>query len=172
MKKQTQKETSKFEQWKTAVKNTPPERLLKISMQGYVLQSIGLLVVCIMLLINGTWWWLVFAFIFGIWNNVSGFISTWKQYDELKKLKEELALSGVKDTSPHRNKAEIIKSRLGVKAAWLSALISIFISYFGVSSFGWEWYHKTITIILALVLYYFIYFKGIYKLTQRLDNGK
>ena len=30
-------QTSKFQQWKIAMKNTPPERLLKINMQGFVM---------------------------------------------------------------------------------------------------------------------------------------
>jgi len=161
-----EKNKSKFEEWKSAVKNTPPERLLKINMQGYILQSIGLLIVCTILLFRGSWWWLIFAFIFSIWNNVSGFISAWKQYDEVVSLKKEMGIVE-EDKSLHRNKASFIKSKLGKKAGWISIILSVLISYSSVSYFGWQWYHKTIMILCVFILYYFIYFKLGYSLAKR-----
>jgi len=160
------KEKSKFEEWKSAVRNTPPERLLKISMQGYVLQTIGLLAVCTILLFRGAWWWLIFAFIFATWNNVSSFISTWKQYDELINLKKEMGLDKKEDKSEHRNKASFIKSKFGKKAGWVCMMLSGLISYGIFEELGNAWYYRTLMAILILILYYLLYFKLTYFLAK------
>lgn len=148
---------SKFELWKQAVRNTPPERTLKINMQGYVLQSIGIIVVSILLLFSEMWW-LIFIFIFSLFNNFSGFVQSYKQYCQIVEMKKELNLKEPEDKSPHRKKAKLIKKHYGKKAGWLSAICSVFISYvlFGTLD-GWYW---NIPLVLCVaVLYYLIYFR-------------
>jgi len=165
-----QKEISKFEQWKNAIKNTPPERLLRINMQGYILQSIGLIVVCIMiLLIKDSWWWLIFAFIFGLFNNYSGFVSNYQQYNQIIEYKK-LANIKEEDKSPHRNKAKLIKKRLGKKVGWITAFSSAVISYLIVPK-NWKWYFKSPAILFILCIsYYLIYFKFFYWVAKIVEN--
>ena len=153
---------SKFQQWKTAMKNTPPERLLKINMQGYVMQSIGLVVVCVMILLVRTeWWWLILAFGFALFNNYSGFVSNYQQYTQILEYKKLANIPEQEDKSPHRNKVRLIKEKLGKKVGWITAFSSVVISYILVPS--WKWYFKTpIMLLVICISYYLIYFKLFY----------
>jgi len=162
-----QKQISKFQQWKTAMKNTPPERLLKINMQGFVMQSIGLIVVCVMILLTRrAWWWLILAFGFGLFNNYSGFVSNYQQYNQILEYKK-LANIKEEDKSPHRNKAKLIKETLGKKVGWITAFVSAVISYLVVPG-EWKWYFKSPIILFVLCLsYYLIYFKFFYYVARR-----
>ena len=153
---------SKFQQWKTAMKNTPPERLLKINMQGFVMQSIGLIVVCTVILFQTSWWWLIFAFIFGLFNQYSGFVSNYQQYSQILEYKKLAGIKEEEDKSPHRNKVKFIQERLGKKVGWITAFSSAVISYLIVPG-TWKWYFKSPAILFLICLcYYLIYFKFFY----------
>lgn len=155
----------KLTDWKEAMKNTPADRLLRIKMQGYILQSIGIIVVSIfVLLYRRDFWWIIFIFIFSLWQNYSGFVSTWKQYQQLKDMKEKMNIGPEKeDKSPHRKKSKLIKEKLGVWSGWVTALASCSISYLVVPS--WPWYLRgTSMLVLIILLYYLIYFVLLYKI--------
>ena len=158
---------SKFQQWKSAMKNTPPERLLKINMQGFVMQSIGLITVCTVILLQTTWWWLIFAFIFGLFNQYSGFVSNYQQYIQILEYKKLAGIKDEEDKSPHRKKAKLIKEVLGKKVGWITAFASAVISY-SIIPGDWKWYFKSPSILLLiLVSYYLIYFKFFYYIAKR-----
>ena len=56
---------NKYQEWKQAIKSPPPERLAKIEYQSHFFQMIGISFVCIILLFKG-FWYIIFAFIFGL----------------------------------------------------------------------------------------------------------
>lgn len=152
------------------MKNTPPERLLKINMQGYVLQSIGIIVVCTILVVTRSMWWLIFVFLFALWNNYSGFVSAYKQYTQVYQLRKELKLVSPEVKSPHLKKAMMIKDKFGKKAGWVSAIIAAAISLLIVNPLTARWYFKLLYIIMLPVFYYFFYFVIFFKLSRRLKN--
>jgi hypothetical protein len=163
--------TNKFQQWKEAMKNVPPERLLKINLQGFALQTIGLIVACTLIIISQTIpWWIVFAFGFSIFNTVSGFISTYQQYHQLIEIKKELNLFK-EDKSPHRNKAKEIKERFGLWAGWISFISSAFVIYYLFDYNSLNWGMRLFSLVVFAVIYYLIYFKVFYNLTKLWRNN-
>jgi len=158
---------SKFKQWKETLKNVPPERLLRVNLQGFALQTIGLIIACTMIVITRDIpWWLIFAFGFGIFNTISGFISTYQQYVQLLEIKKELNLFK-EDKSPHRNKAKQIKDKFGLWPGWISFFFSALLIYI---SFDWvvnlKWYSYLLRGMLFFIFYYVIYFKIFFNLTK------
>lgn len=166
---------TKYKQWKETLKNVPPDRLLKINMQGYILQSIGIIVVCIILIYTKLVWWLIFVFIFGLWNNYSGFVTSYQQYNQIRELRKELNLPEKKLVSPHLKKVKLIKERFGRKAGWTSVVVSVLFTYLFVGDFSGIWWIKTLKVLFAFILmlssYYILYFIIFYKLARRAKNG-
>jgi len=153
-----------FQKWKQAMKNTPPERLMKINMQGHLLQSIGILVVCFILIYTRSMWWLIFIFVFALWNNYSGFISNYQQYNNIKELRKELNLKVPLIKSPHIKKVMLIKNKFGWKAGFISAISSVTISLLIINPLSSVWYYKLFYLITIPLIYYFIYFIIFYKI--------
>jgi len=156
---------NRFKQWKQAMRNTPPERLLKINMQGFVLQSIGIIVVCI-LLITSPMWWLILVFVFSLWNNYSGLVQNYQQYKQIIELKKEFGVEEPEDKSPHRNKSRLVKEKYGKKAGWITAALSVTctvgVMYLITGEFvKWGWW-QVLAYPLFFLLYYLIYFKLLY----------
>ena len=163
------KQKSKFEQWKEAVKNVPPERLLKINMQGYALQSLGVIAISVVLLFTDMWF-LIFIFLFSLWNNVSGLISQYQQYTQLIEMRKQLNLKQPEDKSPHRKKSRIIKKRVGRKADWISAIVSVGLAWFIVPD--WPFYFRTPLVVLLLGVFYYVFYFLIFYNIAKLKRGK
>lgn len=152
---------SKFKQWKQALRQVPPERLLKINMQGYVLQTFGIIFVSIMLLLRGLWY-IIFALIFVTWNNVAGFIAAYQQLKQIEELKKQLNIPEPEDKSPHRKKTKIIKETMGAIPGWVSAGLSVLGSFLIINPLGAVWYMKVAYFGLVVVFYYICYFYIMY----------
>ena len=84
---------NKYQQWKHAIKNPQPERLAKVEYQSHFFQMIGITVVCIALIIKG-FWWIIFAFIFGLGISYSQGMSAMIKYRNI------MALIKFSETAP------------------------------------------------------------------------
>ena len=68
-----------------AIKNPPPERLASIEYKSHFLQGIGITVVCIFLIAKG-FWYIIFAFVFGVGISYSQGITAYKKYQMIMSL--------------------------------------------------------------------------------------
>ena len=154
-----------IQDWKASIKRTPPDRLLKISMQGYIWQSIGIIIACIFLFKNG-FWYIVLALCFSLLNNYAGFTGAYQQYSTIMALKKELNIIDSEDKSPYRNKVKLIQKELGRWPAWITIITAIapFI-YVYVFYAGILWY--TLATLTFIIIYYLLYFQLFYRIARR-----
>jgi len=108
-------EKTKWQKWREATKNPPPERLCKIAANSYKLNIIGTFVTCAFL-IKFNLWYIIFAFIFSTLANWSGYKREMKQYNAIIEMKKKLGLikeDFSEDPSPTRSKFKRIDKYLG-----------------------------------------------------------
>lgn len=104
---------SKFQQVKQAIANPPPERLAMIEYRSHLYQALGITAVTVILIIKG-FWYIIFAFIFGIGVSYSQGMTAWKKYKFIMSLKpkeDEVVYRLIPSFTRRRNK--IIKSVYG-----------------------------------------------------------
>lgn len=117
---------TKFQKLKEAVTNPPPERLMAIEYKSHILQGLGILVVCVMLIIEG-FWYIIFALIFGVGISYSQGVTAYNKYKYIKSMSPpEQPKDFVKDVSPSRMRGKIIDYALGWKAKWSSMFMAVF----------------------------------------------
>lgn len=161
-----EKEGNIFGRWKQAVLNTPAERLLRVNMHGYFLQTFGLGFVSIMLLFNATWKWLIFAFVFSMWNTVSGFISSYQQYTQIVTMKKELGIPEEEEKSPHRKKVKFIKDTMGEMTGLICLLISVIISALIINPLNAIAYMLILFMVIVGLFYYLTFFIIAYRIAK------
>jgi len=149
---------NKFQKIKQAIQNTPPERLAKIEYQSHFLQMIGISVVCIFLLTQG-FWYIIFAFIFGLGISYSQGISAYRKYKNIIAIVgEEKPKDFEKDISLTRRRSKIIRFALGGKAKWISIVLAIVLTVATISPYYNRWILMATYPITISVYFFLIYF--------------
>ena len=100
---------SKFQKLKQAIKNPPPERLAKIEYRSHMYQAFGISFVCVMLIFKG-FWYIIFAFIFGVGISYSQGMGAYQRYKVIMEIKGEENMEDFEDDiSPTRRRSKIIR---------------------------------------------------------------
>jgi uncharacterized membrane protein len=172
MKPETKEKWNKFAQ---ALKSPSPETIYTINMQQYIMQAIGTIIVCAVLLYQKQMWWLIFAFVFSLLGCYTGYVTNRIQREQVLAVRKLMNPQNEfeeieKEISPSRKKSKIIKKIMGIwgNLAWLITL-----SLVGLAAFSlWNWAYQTFwtkflfalilfiaTIIIHLFVYYFAFFR-------------
>ncbi len=111
----------KYKQFKEAIANPPIERLASIEYRSHFMQMLGITAVCAILISKG-FWWIIFAFIFGLGISYSQGVSAYQKYRTIMKyVKPEDPINFDNDISFTRRRSKIVKYVLGKSAIWFSA---------------------------------------------------
>ena len=127
----------KYKEWLEAVKNTPQEKLIKINIQGYILQAIAILAASAYIFFKvKSLRFLIFIYIFSLFNIYTSLIASWKQLEYYKKINKEFELNKkenlteiLKIKSPHVRKKKIINLAYGKKLNIFLIIFSLLLSY-------------------------------------------
>lgn len=151
------KEKTKFEKLKEAISNPPPERLAKIEYKSHFYQMFGIAAVCIILIAKG-FWFVIFAFIFGVGISYSQGISSYQRYVTIMKLINPEKVSDYeKDISFTRRRGKIIESVIP-NSRWLAILSSVILSVMVIDPTLSRWILMIIYPLTLFVFYAFIYY--------------
>ncbi len=149
---------NKYQQFKQAVKSPPPERLAKVEYQSHFFQMIGITIVCTILIVKG-FWYIIFAFIFGLGISYSaGMSALIKHRNIMALLKPEHFSEYDKDQSPTRRRGKIVDHVLGRGAKWVALFLSVGLSFV---ILGNDYSRITLSLlypIVSIILYLGIYF--------------
>ncbi|HEC39530.1 hypothetical protein LCGC14_0538160 [marine sediment metagenome] len=153
---------NKYQEWKTAVKAPPPERLAKVEYQSHFFQMMGISFVCIILLFKG-FWYIIFAFIFGLGISYSQGMSAYIKYNNIMALiKPEAVEDYDKDNSPTRRRSKIINHVFGSTAKWISIFISaavpLFFIQFAESRIAFSFAYVMMMIVIFTLVYFFFFY--------------
>ncbi len=141
-----------------AVKNPPPERLAKIEYRSHLLQSFGIAFVCILLIMKG-FWYIIFAFMFGIGISYSQGMSAFQKYKTIMSLRDPENLEDYdRDVSPSRRRGKIITSVMGKWAGWGSIVASVVTTVLIVNPTLSRWILMLLYPILFVTFYILYYF--------------
>jgi len=153
---------NKWQKFKRAVSNPPPDRLAGIEYRSHFLQGLGISIVCIILLFKG-FWYIIFAFIFGVGVSYSQGVSAYQKYKMLKEMQpKEKVQDYHKDISWTRRRDKIIQYHYGSIGKWFAMIVSTLIAYafLGLGSgarFIW-WKLSLFYLGIILVSYFLLYF--------------
>lgn len=121
---------SKFSLFKEKIKNPPLDRMAAIEYRSHFLQMFGIIVVCLILILKG-FWYIIFAFIFGVGISYTQGVSAYNKYRMLNSLKpKEKPDQFELDISPSRRRSKIIKYVMGSKALIISSILSVVAAVF------------------------------------------
>ncbi len=154
---------NKYQEWKEALKNPPPERLAKVEYQSHFFQMMGISIVCIILIIKG-FWFIIFAFIFGLGISYSQGMSAFIKYTNIMALiKPQDFKDYDKDKSPTRRRSKIVYHVFGAKAKWTSILIAAIIPLFFVqlaeSRITFSLAYVMIMMVTFILVYFFFFYE-------------
>ncbi len=167
----------KLKQLKEAVKNPPPERLARIEYRSHFLQMLGITAVCTILFAKG-FWYIIFAFVFGVGISYSQGITAYKKYKMISSLVEkEKPKDFEKDISFTRRRGKIIKDILGRKASLFSIIISVMLPLFIIDPLSVRWFYNIAYFLMIIFFYVFIYYYICYWIAypfykRKLKGGK
>lgn len=148
---------NKYQEWKVAIKSPPPERLAKIEYQSHFFQMIGITIVCIALIIKG-FWYIIFAFIFGLGISYSQGMSAFIKYRNIMALlKPEHFSDYDHDVSPTRRRGKIVTYVFGKSARWLSLFLAVGFAFVTLGT-----HYSRITLSLLYPIVSIIYYMAIY----------
>ncbi len=153
---------NKYQEFKQAIKSPAPERLAKVEYQSHFFQMIGISIVCIILILKG-FWWIIFAFIFGLGISYSQGMSAFIKYTNIMALlKPESFKDYDKDKSPTRRRSKIINHVFGSTAKWVSILISAAIPFFFIgyadSRLAFTFAYIMMMMVLFVLTYFFLFY--------------
>ncbi len=152
----------KYQEFKKAIANTPPERLAKIEYQSHFLQMLGVSIVCVILVLKGLWY-IIFAFIFSLGISYSQGMGAYRKYRNIMAIiKPEPMSEYDKDISPTRRRGKIIDHVMGSGAKWSSIFTSVVLSFI-IIGFDHAWYLQSIAyfvsiIVIYILVYYFVFY--------------
>lgn len=148
----------KYKEWKEAIKNPAPERLAKVEYQSHFFQMIGITIVCIVLIVKG-FWWIIFAFVFGLGISYSQGMSAMIKYRNIMALiKPEHFSSYDHDISPTRRRDKIVTHVFGKSSKWISLIMAVVLSFV---ILGNQYSRITLSLlypIVSIIFYFIIYF--------------
>jgi len=166
----------KYEEWKEAIKNPPPERLAKVEYQSHFFQMLGISIVCIVLIIKG-FWFIIFAFVFGLGISYSQGMSAFIKYTNIMALLQPEDFKDYdKDKSPTRRRSKIISHVFGSTAKWVSILISavvpLFFIQFAESRVTFSLAYLMMMLVLFTLIYFFLFYWAANAVYQKEVNVK
>ena len=174
---------NKFKQLKEAIKNPPPDRLAKIEYKSHLFQAIGISFVCVVLVLKG-FWWIIFAFVFGLGISYSQGMTAYAKYKMIKSLMEsEQPEDFEKDISPSRRRSKIVKYTFGNNAWFIAAIFSVCCSLLLIDPTGSRWMlmvQYPMAIFVSFIFFYFFllywianyFYRKDMKVKRRWNNGK
>ena len=167
-----------WKKFKRAISNPPPERLAKIEYQSHLLQAIGIIFVCGMLIYKG-FWYIIFAMIFGVGVSYSQGITAYKKYVMIKSLtQEEDPRDYEKDISFTRRRHKIINYVIGKWGQIICSILAVLFTIYSINPY-WNRYILMVAyplsiLVVYLSLYLFICYwmcYPIYKTSIKLKYG-
>ncbi len=166
----------KFEDFKQAIRNPPPERLAKVEYQSHFFQMLGISIVCIVLIIKGLWW-VIFAFIFGLGVSYSAGMSAFIKYTNIMALlKPEDFKEYEKDKSPTRRRSKIIYHVFGSTAKWVSIFFSttlpLFFIQFSESRVTFSLAYVMMMAVFFILFYFFLFYWAANAVYQKEVKGE
>lgn len=175
-----QETKSKWKEFVKQAKNPAPERIYQLNMQANIMQGIGTSAVCLILMFTGLWW-IIFAFVFTLIQNYTGYVTNRSQYNIVMMAKR--MQEGEKDVykeieqeiSPSRRKIKIIKKQLGRWPTFVSIILTglwaalIYqINYLWWYENFWTKFALALTLFFGcLFIYIFIYFVCFYGIANK-----
>ena len=162
---------NKYKEFKEAIKSPPPERLAKVEYQSHFFQMMGISIVCIILILKG-FWWVIFAFIFGLGISYSAGMSAYIKYRNIMALiQPEDFREYDKDNSPTRKRSKIIYHVFGSTAKWVSMLIAavvpLFFIQFAESRITFSLAYVMMMAVLFVLVYFFLFYWAANAVYQR-----
>ena len=148
---------NKLQQFKDAVRNPPPERLAKVEYQSHFFQMLGITIVCIILIVKG-FWYIIFAFVFGLGISYSQGMSAFIKYTNIMALiQPENFKEYDKDKSPTRRRDKIINHVFGKSAKWFSLFLAVGFAFVTLGN-----HYSRVTLSLLYPIFSIIFYIGIY----------
>ena len=148
---------NKYQQFKEAIKNPPPERLAKVEYQSHFFQMMGITIVCIILIFKG-FWWVIFAFIFGLGISYSAGMSAFIKHRNIMALiKPEHFSEYDHDVSPTRRRGKIVDYVFGRWAKWVAIFLAVGLAFVTLGN-----NYSRITLSLLYPIVSIIFYLGIY----------
>ena len=143
---------------KQALKNPPPERLAKVEYRSHLYQAFGIAFVCSILIYKG-YWYIIFAFMFGIGISYSQGMSAYQRYKTIMSLTQPEKMEDYeKDISPSRRRTKIMKSVMGKWGGFISIVGSVILTVLMINPNYSRWLlmlFYPITILFTYILLYF-----------------
>ena len=148
---------TKYQDFKEAIKSPPPERLAKVEYQSHFFQMLGITIVCVILIVKG-FWYIIFAFVFGLGISYSQGMSAFIKYNNIMALLQPAKFEDYeKDKSPSRKRDKIITHVFGNSARWISVVLSVLAAYVVLGN-----HFSRITLSLLYPITTIIFYIGIY----------
>jgi len=156
---------------KHALQNPPPERLAKVEYKSHLYQAFGIMFVCGILIYKG-YWYIIFAFIFGIGISYSQGMSAYHRYKTIVSLTQPEKIEDYeRDISPSRRRSKIIKSVMGMFANLISIVGSVVIAMLLINPYYSRWLlvilYPIIILVTYIVLYFFVFYWISYPIYKR-----
>jgi len=153
------------------MKSPPPDRLAKIEYQSHFFQMIGITTVCIVLIIKG-FWYIIFAFIFGLGISYSAGMSAMIKYRNIMALiKPEDFSEYDHDVSPTRRRDKIVTHVFGRSSKWFALIISVIVSFVilgnSYSRVTLSLLYPIVSIIFYLMIYFFVFYWVAYPIYKK-----
>lgn len=158
----------KLKQFKEAISNTPPDRLAKIEYQSHFMQMLGISIVCIILIVKG-FWYIIFAFIFGLGISYSQGMTAYAKYKNIRAMLGKVNPKDFEaDISPTRRRGKIITHVYGSGAKWISIVVSVLLTVFIIPTDISRWLMSLAYLIaipgIYILLYFFLFYWFAYPL--------
>jgi MFS family permease len=164
---------TKLQELKQAMQNPPPERLARIEYRSHFFQMLGISVVCLFLILKG-FWYIIFAFIFGIGISYSQGMTAYAKYRAISALlKPEDPKDFMNDPSITRKRTKIINYAFGSIGKWASIVIAVFATFVFIPVTTSRWtmvlaYFITIPLFFVLMYFFFFYWVALYYYKRRI----
>ena len=153
---------NKLKQLKEALKNPPPERLAQIEYKSHLYQALGITFVCGALIYKG-FWWIIFAFIFGLGISYSQGMTAYMKYKTILSIIKPGSIQDYeKDISPSRRRSKIVKHVFGNKIWFLPAIVSVVAAMLIINPTQPRWSLIVSYLFMIIVGYTFLYFGILY----------
>lgn len=163
---------SKWDNLKEKIANPPPVRLAKVEYQSYMLNILGVLATSIILIYKG-YWYIIFAFLFGVGASYSQMITAYRKYSLIKgMMPQEKPEDFENEISPSRKRSKIINYVFPKITIWLCYIISIGLGLLIINPIGKKWYQNLATPLLIFGIFIFLYFFVLYGVAKIIYDKK
>lgn len=134
----------KFSEWKQYVMSPPPEVIKKVEYRSEILNALGIIFVCSVLIWKGLWW-AIFGIIFSLGSGYSRWASAYSQYKLFMSFKEEETYEYIlEDKSFTRRRQRLLVQRYPfyIRYLILPSIFIISVFFIGIKSIKLDWSFK------------------------------